>query len=339
MKGRAADLVSEKYLLLEKEGRGKQFTLRWALAIGGLLTLVKLAGFLLTGSNAVLADALESIINIVAVCFALYSLHLANRPRDFLRPYGHGKIESLAAATEGALVFLSGLYIIYRAAQSLSEPHQVTNLLLGLSLVGGAALVNTALGWYLYDRGSKLDSPILKSDGRRLMTDAISSAAVCIGLIVLWITGWEWVDGVLSIGAGLFILYTGYRIISHSIQGLLDTADLGRITELLTVIEKRNRPEWIDIDQLRANHYGMYLHIDCRLTLPWYMNLREVDSEIKELQGLIDSNFKEEVHFIVSPEPCTSSNCSLCRLMDCPVRQVPFHGKFSRYRWGAGVKL
>src|SRR5262249_30149643 len=144
---------------------------KWVAAVAVVLFLLKLAAYYLTQSVAVLTDALESTVNVIAGFIALYSLYIAAKPRDEDHPYGHGKAEFLSAAVEGALVFMAGLIIIYEAIVSLIHPHPLARLDRGIYIVGFTALVNYIVGAWCIRKGKQNNSMALQAGGKHLQTD------------------------------------------------------------------------------------------------------------------------------------------------------------------------
>jgi cation diffusion facilitator family transporter len=313
-----------KYLILESEQRQKRQSLKWVIAGGVIVTMMKGAGFLLTNSNAILSDVIESLINLAASSFSLYSLFYASKPRDSRHPYGHGKMEYLAATVEGCFIFLAGSAIAIKAIYNIFYPQPVGGMDTGILFVSAAAIANFGLGYFLVRKSKKLDSLVLESDGKRILSDAYSSAGLIGGLIIIYFTGFKWMDSVIAIFCGLLIVRTGYKIVKQSIKGLLDAADTENLEEVVKVLQENSRSAWIDLQNMRASHHGMYLYIDCHITMPWYWNLRKVDEQVREAEEVVNKYFKERVELFVQADPCQPRHCHICRIEDCPVRQHPF---------------
>lgn len=296
----------------------------FVLMVTVLLGIVKFIAYFLTGSNAILTDALESIINVIAGSFALYSLYYASHPQDRNHPYGHGKIEFISSGFEGALIFIAGMSMIGKAVYGFFYPPQLASLATGTFLTGISGAINGGLGYYLIKTGRRQTSPTMVADGQHLLTDTYSSAALVVGLIVLQLTGIMWLDQVLTLLFGLFILYTGYRLLRGSVAGLLDEADYETLGQIIDILNAHRRDKWIDIHNLRIQKYGGFLHIDCHLTLPWYDNLEAVHSEVEALENLVSAQMPNRVELFVHADPCQPSACPICKVHDCPERQHPF---------------
>lgn len=294
------------------------------LLAGILLMLVKFVAWHLTRSNAVLSDALESIVNVAAGGFALYSLMLAAKPRDREHPYGHGKVEFISAALEGSLVALAGGLIIYRAIEAWLTGVEIHALGIGTLMIAGSGAANLALGLVLRKRGRRAHSLTMEAGGVHLLSDAWSSAALVLGLVVIQLTGLLWLDSLFAIGFAIFIIWQGIRMVRRSVGGIMDETDMAVADELVRIIDTNRRPEWIDIHNFRVIKFGSTLHIDCHVTLPWYFTLERAHDEISELDALVNRNSGREVEFFIHMDPCIPTSCPICRIMDCPVREAPF---------------
>lgn len=297
--------------------------IRLALATGVLLMLVKFAAYLLTNSNAILTDAMESIVNVVASGFAFYSIHLAARPRDQNHPYGHGKVEFFSVFLEGGLIFIAGVLILGKAVYNLFFPETLGNLLEGIGLVAFTGVVNFVLGTYMVRRSGELNSLTLHADGKHLQTDAYSTVGLLVGLILMYYTGWTWIDAVLSLGLGAFILFSGYKLLRKSIGGLMDESDVELVGKVAGILQKYRRDDWIDVHNLRVQRYGHELHIDCHVTLPNYYNLNKVHDEVSAIDGLINSHLHANTELFIHADPCIPTCCRYCRVKNCPIRSEP----------------
>lgn len=297
---------------------------RWLVMIGGLLLVFKLLAWQLTGSNAILSDAGESVVNVLAGAFSWYSLVLSKRPRDLNHPYGHGKIEFLAAGVEGALLGLAGLIIVGKSVYNLWSPQPLQSLDLGLAITAAAGLVNYILGSMALKKGRKGNSLPLVAGGKHLQTDAWSSLAMVLGLGLVLLTGWLWLDSLVAAGFGVFLLYTSYRILQPSVAGIMDEADEALIARFADVLQAHRRPDWVDFHNLRLIKYGRMLHVDGHMTLPRYYDVQQAHDEIERVDRLVATEFGQRVEFFIHVDPCLPSSCSLCAQPDCPVRAQAF---------------
>lgn len=297
---------------------------KWVAVISVVLLAVKITAYYFTGSVAILTDALESIVNVAAGFIGLYSLFVAAKPKDKDHPYGHGKAEFLSAAIEGTLISTAGLLIIYKAIQQLFYPVALKELDLGIILVAITALINFITGWYCVRTGNKNNSLALVSSGRHLQSDTVSTLGIIAGLLLLFFTGKWWIDSVVAIIFALWTMYTGYQILRRSIAGIMDEADEKLITELVALLNEKRRENWVDLHNLRVIKYGSMLHIDCHLTVPWYLNVHEAHTEIDILARLIREKYGEAIELFVHSDGCLPFQCHICNKQDCNVRQHAF---------------
>ncbi|WP_449272042.1 cation diffusion facilitator family transporter [Hymenobacter humi] len=204
-----------------------------SLVVSAGLVAVKFYAYHLTRSQAVLTDALESIINVFTSGFALYSLHLASLPKDENHPYGHGKVENLSLGFEGALIFIAGAFILYNASLGLLHPHPVARPDWGVALLASTAVVNLGVGLVLVRSGKRLKSVALVGDGQHLYIDALTSIVSSAALVLVAATGQVRFDSGAALLLGGFILVNGGRMLRHSVSGLMDETDTAIVAEVI----------------------------------------------------------------------------------------------------------
>lgn len=297
---------------------------KWVAAVSVILLAVKVIAYYSTHSVSILTDALESIVNVAAGFIGLYSLFIAAKPRDIDHPYGHGKAEFLSAAVEGTLIGSAGAIILYKAVQNLINPVELEKIDYGIILVAITAVVNFLLGYYCLRVGKKNSSAALAASGKHLQSDTWSTLGIVVGLVLLYLTGEKWIDSVVAIGFGLFIMYTGYRIIRSSVAGIMDEADKNLLSRLVVLLNANRKPNWIDLHNLRVIKYGSVLHMDCHLTVPWYLNVHEAHREIDALAALVRKEFGESVEFFVHSDGCLPFSCRICDKKECSERKHNF---------------
>ena len=299
----------------------------FAVVIGLLLLAAKFVAYFYTHSNTVLTDALESIINVLAGFFALYSLYLSSKPKDFDHPYGHGKVEFISAGFEGILIVIAGGLIVGKASASFFKPVHLEHLGIGLVIIIISGVVNFALGWWLVHVGKVNNSMTLKADGQHLKSDAYSSFGILAGLLLIILTNWYLLDNIVAIIFGLLIIYMGVKLTRKSIAGIMDEADSSVIETIVANINARRKPEWIDIHNLRVIQFGSTLHVDCHVTLPWYYTLEAAHEEMEEMAAIINHEQGQKIEFFIHGDPCVPKSCGICQIQDCNVRQFPFKQK------------
>ncbi|WP_150285748.1 cation diffusion facilitator family transporter [Rhabdaerophilum calidifontis] len=244
-----------------------------SIAIGLAVLGLKFAAWRLTGSVALYSDALESTINVVAALVAFGALRLSAKPADANHPYGHQKIEYIAAVFEGALILLAALAVLHAAYQAFLAPRAVVLDPLGIGLNIGAGLINGAWSMVLIRRGRALRSPALIADGRHLLADVISSAGVLAALVLVLVTGLDWLDPALACLVALNILWSGWGLMQSSFSGLMDEAaapeELGRIRAVISAQAQGA----IEAHDLRTRHAGRLTFIEFHLVVPGEMRV------------------------------------------------------------------
>jgi cation diffusion facilitator family transporter len=299
-------------------------TQKWIALLSVILLAVKFIAYYLTHSVAILTDALESIVNVVAGFVGLYSLFIAAKPKDTNHPYGHGKAEFLSAAIEGTLIFSAGAIIIYNAVKNFIDPVIIDKLDQGIYLVAVTAVINFVAGFICLQRGKRNNSLALAASGKHLLSDSYSTLGIIAGLVLIFFTHYVWIDSAIAILFGGIIIYTGYKIVRSSIAGIMDEADADLLKRMVALLNAHRRENWIDLHNLRIIKYGTVLHMDCHLTVPWYLNVNEAHDEVIALGTLIRNEFGESVELFVHSDPCLPSSCPICIKENCNVRKHNF---------------
>jgi cation diffusion facilitator family transporter len=289
-----------------------------------LLFIIKIVAFWVTRSVAILTDALESTVNVIAGFIGLYSLYVAAKPKDEDHPYGHGKAEFLSAAVEGTLIIVAGLVIIYQSVLHFIYPQPLQQLDRGIVLVAITAVINFVVGYISLRKGKKINSLALTASGKHLQSYTYSTLGIILGLILIRFTKLAWLDSVTAIVFAFIIMYTGYHILRRSLAGIMDEADKELLQKMLAVLNANRRTNWIDLHNLRVIKYGGLYHIDCHLTVPWYLNVVEAHKEVEELGRLIKNEFGTVFELFVHTDPCLDFSCSICTKTECTVRKRPF---------------
>lgn len=296
-------------------------TIVFVLAI--LLFGIKITAWMLTSSLAILTDALESVVNILAGGVGLYSLMLSAKPRDSNHPYGHGKAEYLSAAVEGIFILLAGIFIIYKAIENFYINHAIKATDVGIFLMAGTAIVNFGAGFYCVRKGRQNESIQLIAAGKHLMTDTWSTLAIIIGLLLIHITGIQFLDSIVALLMAVFILIMGVKVLRPGISGIMDEADTALLESIVKVLNEKRNENWIDLHNVRFIKFGNTLHCDCHLTVPWYFNVREAHFEVERLGAVIAEEFGTKVEMFVHTDPCLDYSCRICSKQHCSVRKHP----------------
>jgi cation diffusion facilitator family transporter len=291
-------------------------------AIG--LLWVKFFAYQLTGSTAVLSDALESIVNVVAAVFALASLLFAGRPADRNHPYGHGKIEYFAAAFEGGLIAFAAIMIVREAWRGFFRAPELQQLDLGLTITFGAGVANAALGWFLIRTGKSTQSLTLVADGQHVLSDFWTSLGVIVGLLLVRLTGIVWFDPLVAAIVGVNLGWTGFWLVRHAAGGLLDEEDTKLLGRLIKALDAYRLPGIIRIHHLRAIRAGRFTHVDAHLVVPEFWSVERAHALAEGFEERVMSACGVEGEIVFHIDPCHRAYCAQCDVMHCPVRVDPF---------------
>jgi cation diffusion facilitator family transporter len=296
-------------------------------ALSIILFVLKFVAYFMTHSLAVLSDALESIVNVLAGIIGLYSLYVASKPKDKEHPYGHGKAEFISAAFEGSLIITAGIIIFYEAIMSFFEPNILHSLDNGIWVLLSTAVLNLVAGITAKTIGKKNKSLALISSGQHLVLDSFTTFAVTIGIGLVMLTNYAGIDTYVAILMALWIVYNGYQIIRQSLAGIMDEADVALLEEVIEELNKGRNEKWIDLHNLRVIKYGAQMHIDCHLTVPWYFNVNEAHFAVDDFSALIKNKFGDSVEFFVHTDGCMPFSCPICTIKNCDKRKEPFKQK------------
>ena len=295
-----------------------------SLVAGLAIFAAKLVAYLYTGSMALLADAAESTVNVVAAAVLTYSVAVARRPPDKDHPYGHGKAEPLSAMAEGAMISGAALFIGVEAVRRLLVNAPLEHTLSGMFIAGGAGVANLLLGLYLLRVGYRERSEALRADGVHVLTDTITTAASIAALIAVRISGVSAIDPLVALVLGANLLWAGWVIVRRALVGLLDEADFTLLERLAQRLDAARRPEWCDIHQLRSRVAGDRQHLDLHLVVPRYFSMEEAHRVGDALELEVAKACAGEADFVVHLDPCRPLHCPGCSMSDCPVRRTPY---------------
>jgi len=295
-----------------------------SLLMGILILGLKFYAAQLANSSALRSDALEGTVNVLAAAFGLGSLLFAEKPADRDHPYGHGKIEYFASAFEGGLISLAGVLILIDAVSRLVEPVPFRHLGTGLELNVVGGLLNGVVGLGLLITGKKYRSQILTADGVHLLTDLVSTVVLALGLALVIVTGWQWLDPVLAIGVAFFLFKTGYDLIRQSSNALLDAENPALIQRIVDHLNQTDRGDVITVHELRAQEFGRAQHVDIHVVVPEFLTVKQAhaatDAFVLSLKGLLGSESQIHTHV----DPCEREYCDECPASECAIRRSPF---------------
>ena len=284
----------------------------------GLLT-IKFVAYFLTGSAAIFSDAVESIANVMGSSMAFYALTVAHSPADEEHPYGHGKVEFLSAMFEGSLVLLAGVFILFRTIDVMSHGEIVRDqqLELGLWLMTIALVINGAVGLHLIRTGRKQGSMTLEADGKHLMSDAMTSIAVLVGLGLVKLTGWSYFDPITAILIGIYIACMALGVLRGAVARLMDEqdpADMQLLRDLLDahIGSEAAEPRICGYHKLRHRHSGRFHWVDFHVFVPKDWTIDHAHEAAGAIEGEIERKLGEgdaTAHI----EPCEAKDCPHCR--------------------------
>jgi cation diffusion facilitator family transporter len=298
-----------------------------SLIVSVVLLAAKYQAYLLTGSTAILSDALESIVNVVAAVFALGGLLFAGRPADRNHPYGHGKIEFFSAAFEGGLIAFAAVVIIYEVVLALLRGGEVRRLEWGLAIVVVAGLANLVLGLFLVRTGRAHASLTLVADGQHVLSDFYTSVGIVIGLLLVRLTGIPWLDPLVAAVVALNLMWTGARLVRHAAGGLLDEEDTALLGRILDVLRGHVAQGVIRIHHLRAIRAGRFHHVDAHLVVPEFWSVEVAHELAEDLAQQVIKELGVEGELSFHTDPCHRAYCAMCDLADCGIRREPFRAR------------
>ncbi len=306
-----------------------------SLSVGIGMFIAKISAYFLTGSSAIFSDAAESVVHVAATTMALYSIYLSSKPADESHLYGHGNVEYFSAGIEGLLIIIAAITIIYYAANDLINGVTTKSLDIGTIIIAFAGVINYFLGLYLVKKGKFTNSLTLIADGKHVLTDSYTSIGVVIGLILVLVTGFLFLDPLIAILVALNILVTGYKLIRESIGGLMNETDKQTLETISQALKKIRKEYWIDIHHLRFWKSGDMVVIDFHFLLPYFFTIKE---------SHIEENYIEKQLFEVIPncsvrihmDYCNEKVCKFCNYQKCDQRKEE---KSIDYDWSTSLMI
>jgi cation diffusion facilitator family transporter len=279
------------------------FAMRLSLAFGVLMLAGKTLAYFLTGSSAILADATESVVHVVAVGFAAFSLRLSGKPPAPTFLYGYEKISFFSAGFGGAMIVLAAVTIIVTSIREWLAGLRLENLGAGALLILGAGVVNAALGWYLVKTGHRAHSIILEANGKHVLTDSLTSFGVLIGLVLVLETRWKPFDPIVAIAVALNILWSGEHLIWRSIQGLLDYSDPKVGAEIRERMDAISGELGVKYHGLRFRTTGYRQLIVCHVLFPQNTLLRDAHRLATSVEERLPKQLSFPAEVITHLEP------------------------------------
>ncbi len=277
--------------------------MRLSLIVGILMLLMKGFAYFLTGSTAILSDAAESIVHILAVSFAVYSLSLSLKPADERHMYGHDRISFFSAGFEGAMIIIAAFYIIFVAIRKLVIGIEIEQLGIGTIFTAVATAVNAVLGFFIMRRGKKYHSLVLIANGKHVLTDSWTSLGVIVGLGLILMTGWLPFDPLCAILVATNILWTGSKLMRQSIGGLMDEVDIKVDTKIREILQRESARYGIAFHGLRHRNAGNKLLIEFHLLFPVNITLAEAHEQASCIEQELHKAFPSQTDVLSHLEP------------------------------------
>lgn len=289
-----------------------------AALIAVALSVAKFVAYYLTSSAAVFSDALESIVNVAAAMFAIYSLSLAHTPADPDHPYGHGKIEFFSGGFEGGMIMLASLAAIGKAIDALLHPGlHLENLGVAILVLSGALVFNGGAGLIIIRVGRRAGSLTLEADGKHLMSDAVTSSFALIAVVLVRLTHVTWIDPVMALVVAAYMCGVGIALVRRAAGGLMDRQDRSDTLLLEGILDSHlgpdgKEPRICSYHKLRHRHSGRYHWVDFHIMVPrdWDVDrghrvASAIEYEIEQAIG--EGNATAHI------EPCPEPQCPSCR--------------------------
>jgi cation diffusion facilitator family transporter len=277
--------------------------IRLSLGIGFLMLLMKIYAYIITGSAAILSDAAESVVHVLAVSFAAYSFRLSLKPADETHPYGHDRISFFSAGFEGAMIIVAAVYIIYESINKWMGGLALDNIGTGTVFTTLATVINAGLGWYLVHQGKKYHSIVLEANGKHVLTDSWTSLGVIVALVLVKITGWLPFDPIIAIVVATNILFTGGKLMRRSIGGLMDETDPLIDEKLRSILQRETEKYKIQFHHLRHRNAGNKLLIEFHLLFDDNVFLVQAHEQATKIEEEIYKAFPVQAEVLSHLEP------------------------------------
>ncbi len=293
---------------MKKEERTLRFAMGLSVATSIALMILKFVAYWMTNSTAILSDLAESIIHLFAIGFAAFSMHLSLKPADKNHLYGHDKINFFSAGFEGAMIAIASFAIIATSLEKLTFGFTLEHLNAGLFVTALVVVINGSLGWWLIRKGKDHHSLILEANGYHILTDAITSCGVFVGLGAVLITGRLWIDPVVACIAALNILRTGAKLMKKSVHGLMDQVDLRLDKELRKVLAAQTKPKGLHFVRLKHRHTGAKLLVEYHLLFREDPHLKYAHTLATNIEAILCQEFGPNIEITSHLEPFEDSH-------------------------------
>jgi cation diffusion facilitator family transporter len=293
---------------MENTRKTQLIAIRISLAVGVIMLVGKWYAYAITNSAAILSDAAESVVHILAVGFAAFSIWLMYRPPDDSHPYGHDKISYFSAGVEGFLIILAAAFITFESINKLIHGIEITNLDVGTYIVFSAFIINLALGAYLVWQGKRSKSLILTADGKHVLTDSWTSFGVVFGLVLVLWTGWLPFDPIIAIIVALNIFWAGGKLSRQAVAGLMDEGNPEIEKTIRGILDVETEKRGLQHHELRYRESGNAIWIEYHVLFPENTLLRDAHQAATEIETVLSSSLQRPAHIISHLEPSAGHN-------------------------------
>lgn len=267
-----------------------------------LVVMLKIAVGIITGSVAILSEAIHSFLDLIAAFIAFISVRISKKPADTGHPYGHGKVENLSGTIETILIFAAGIWMIYECVQKLVNPEPVHLPVLGIVVMLLGALINLIVSKLVKREAEKVNSVAMKSNALHLLTDVYTSLGVAASLLVVTLTEWYILDPIIGMVLAVYIIYEAFKLMKEAFPPLIDT----RLSEeeektILKIIDTFHQ-EFIEIHDFRTRRSGPQEYIDFHMVVASHVPIKDVHDLCDRIERDITDEFKQ-AQVMIHPEP------------------------------------
>lgn len=264
--------------------------------------MLKIVVGIITGSVAILSEAIHSFLDLIAAFIAFISVRISKKPADTGHPYGHGKVENLSGTIETILIFAAGIWMIYECVQKLVNPAPVHLPVLGIVVMLAGALINLIVSKFVKREAEKVNSVAMKSNALHLLTDVYTSLGVAASLLVVTVTEWYILDPIIGMVLAVYIIYEAFKLMKEAFPPLIDT----RLSEeeektILKIIETFQQ-EFIEIHDFRTRRSYSQEYIDFHLVVASHVTIKDVHDLCDRIERDITNEFKQ-AQVMIHPEP------------------------------------
>ena len=274
-------------------------TARLSIISNSCLIIMKLFAGIFSGSVSILSEAIHSAMDLLAAIIAYFSVKVSDSPPDARHPYGHGKYENVSGVIEAVLIFVAAIWIIYEAIHKIIAPGVVENVGIGSLVMGLSAIVNFFVSRRLYKVAKETDSIALEADALHLKTDVYTSIGVAVGLLLLWLTGWQFLDPAIAIAVAMLILKESYELLKNAYSPLMDVS---LSDDEVKIFKEEMTLRGLPFHNLKTRKSGHFRFADLHLELPENMELKEVHRICDEIENVLSAKLKNlEINIHVEP--------------------------------------